>query len=463
MLEPLDALLFKGDAEPATRAVMTAALVLERTPDAARLSAAFERATRLVPRLRQRVTAPLLPFRTAEWVTDESFDLDYHLRRTAVAGDRSLRTAIQTASAVSTAPLDPARPLWEATLVEGLEDGRAVLLLRAHHALADGVRALDMLAGLLDLEPDPPEHLVPALPPTSSSGSLGSLARTLLGAPWSLVQATPRRATRLADAALRATLTPAEAVDGAAGYLQSLTRLVDSGGATSSPLLRGRSRHRQFAALEVPLSGLSAAARAAGCTVNDGFLAGLLGGMRRYHDELGAPSGDIPLALPIDLSAGRPGVAGNRFSAAVIPGPASALDPRERMRQVHGLVAARRAERGLDVVDRIAPLLRQLPARWAVSGLAAHARRVDVQASNLVGVDCPTYLAGTRVERVHAFGPLPGVPLMVVLLSYDGTCSLGFTIDPAAVTEPALLVDCVRTSFDELMTGHAKATVAIAA
>lgn len=83
--------------------------------------------------------------------------------------------------------------------------------------------------------------------------------------------------------------------------------------------------------------------------------------------------------------------------------------------------------------------------------MGAHARRVDLQASNLVGPPCPLYLGGQRVERFYAFGPLPGVAAMAVLVSYDGVCTIGFTLDPAAVTDVALFLDCVRDAFDELL------------
>ena len=117
---------------------------------------------------------------------------------------------------------------------------------------------------------------------------------------------------------------------------------------------------------------------------------------------------------------------------------------------VHDLVAARRAEPGVDAPLRLAPLLHQVPARLATTALTAYARRVDLQASNIIGPDCAVYLAGAKVDRFYAFGPLPGIPLMAVLVSYEGICTVGFTIDPAAVTDPELLLDSTRTAFCDL-------------
>jgi diacylglycerol O-acyltransferase len=192
-------------------------------------------------------------------------------------------------------------------------------------------------------------------------------------------------------------------------------------------------------------------AKAGSATVNDVFLAGLLGGMRRYHEACGAPIDDIPISFPIDVSGAEAPESGNHFSAAVMPGPSSEIDPVGRLQAVHQLVASRRAEPGVDAAVRLAPVLHQIPSWIASAGLNAYSRRVDLQASNVVGPDCPVFLAGAKVHRFYAFGSLPGVPAMAVLVSYVGTCTIGFTLDPAAITDPELFVQLTRESFDELL------------
>jgi diacylglycerol O-acyltransferase len=455
-LLPLDALLLKGDADPSTRAVMTGALLLQGLPAPDRLRAAFAAATQAVPRMRQRVVTPL-PMGLAHWVTD-NVDLDYHVRRVGVPAGASLASALGIASAVVNAPLDPARPLWEATVVEGLEGGRSLVLLRAHHAIADGIRALEILAALLELEPDAARPAGPQLlePPRrrfslSLSAARGASRQALVSS-YDASRAASTLARQLAS-------RPTETLSQGAQYVASVARLFSTSGATPSPVLRDRSRVRRLAALEAPLDELRTSAKSAGCKVNDAYLAALLGGFRIYHEELGEPVADLPLALPI----GRPGamLGGNNFDAAVIRGPASVAEPVERMQLVRDAVTRRRAEPAVDVVTRLAPVLQQLPSSLAVGGITAHGRRVDLQASNLVGAPVPMYLAGERVERIFAFGPLPRVPVMSVLLSYDGTCTIGITLDPAAVTEPSLFIDCLRRGLDEVLEGRARATVAV--
>lgn len=451
LVAPLDALLLKGDADPSTRAIMTTALVLSAPPDAARLHEVFERATHAVPRMRQRVKRSWAMISRNEWAVDEKFDLGYHVRFVGAPGDGSLSAALSMASYGSTAPFDRARPLWDAMLVEGLSDGRAVLILRAHHAIADGVRAIHMLANLLDLEPNPPAA-EPPLAAKIPAARTATLADELARGTAQAIVTRQQRVEWLASATLRFATQPTSTLAKTAAYAKSALRTFDNGGAKASPLLRARSRARRFETLEFPLDALRRAAKTNSATVNDAFLAGLLGGFARYHDTFGQPVQDIPLSLPMNVSDGDATNGGNHFSAAVIPGPATLIDPVERIRSVHAMVAERRSEPGADAAVRLAPLVHQIPSWLAAAGMTAYAQRIDLQASNVIGPPCPTYLAGTKVDRFYGFGPLPGIPVMVVLISYDGVCTMGFTIDPASVVDPGLLVTCVRESFDELMS-----------
>ncbi len=449
LVAPLDALLLKGDADPTTRAIMCAALVLAGTPEPARLTHAFERASRAVPRMRQRVTTSGWPLGRAKWVPDDAFDVGEHIRRVGAPGDTSVEAVLDMASESATSPFDPARPLWDATLVTGVAGDRAVLLLRVHHAIADGVRALHMLANLLDLEPDPATEDLVTL---EQRGSGFKAARDhVVRTSSQTVLTSQHRANSLARLMVGGTFRPVETVSTAASYANSALRTYGHGSADPSPLLRARSRARKFATLEFPLSDLRRVAKAHAATVNDVFLAGLLGGMGAYHESHGVVVTDLPVAFPIDVGGEQSIDSGNHFSAAVISGPCSVSDPVGRLEAVHELVVSRRAEPGVDAPLRLAPVLHQAPTWLTAPTLKAYARRVDLQASNIVGPDCAVYLSGTKVERFYAFGPLPGIPVMAVLVSHEGICTLGFTVDPAAVTDLAGLMDCTRTSFADLM------------
>ncbi len=443
----MDVLMLKGDTDPRTRAVITGVLTLDGVPEWPVLLAAFERACRGVPRMRQRVLKPSLPGLPPEWAEDPEFDLGYHVRRVGAPGVGSLAEVLDLAASISTAPLDAARPLWEALLVDNLADGSAVLVLRAHHAVTDGLGAVAILAALLELSPDGDAEVPQAAGPDVSGRSLRDLLQHGSTKPLRLAL---RRSRRILELSARTMRSPQVALSSTARVGGSLQRMFARPIGEPSELLRGRSRRRVFRTLEMPLEDLRAAGKAVACTANDAYLAGLFGGFRRYHEELGATVGDLPFALPLNIRTEGDTSAGNHISVGRLPGPAWIEDPQDRIRAVHQLVAELRTEPALHVIDSVAGVLQHVPSVLAVRGLNAHAQQVDLHASNVLGAPFPVYLAGRRVLRMIPFGPLSGVPVMTVLLSYDGTCAVGVTIDPAAVTDPDLFMRCLEEGFQEV-------------
>src|SRR4051794_37044262 len=179
-MDATDYLLFRADRNPRSRAVMLGIEYLERSPEWDRLTEAFERASRVAVRLRQKVVVPALPSRSPCWVTDPDFDLTYHLRRVRLRAGATHREVLDFAERMIQAPLDPGRALWEAVLIEDLEDGRAALLTKQSHAVSDGIGGVQMAEQLFDLEPDPPRRPMPPIPPPETISSL-DLAREGIG------------------------------------------------------------------------------------------------------------------------------------------------------------------------------------------------------------------------------------------------------------------------------------------
>ena len=155
-LGPVDYLLHRGEANPRTRSGIIALEILDTTPDWDRFRSRFENASRRVLRLRQKVVVPTLPTAAPRWVVDPDFNLDFHVRRMRVAEPGSLRQVFDLAEVMVQSPLDIARPLWTATLIEGLADGKAATLLHLSHAVTDGVGSVEMFAQIYDLERDAP-------------------------------------------------------------------------------------------------------------------------------------------------------------------------------------------------------------------------------------------------------------------------------------------------------------------
>jgi hypothetical protein len=236
----------------------------------------------------------------------------------------------------------------------------------------------------------------------------------------------------------------------AVGFAGSARRVLGPPPVPPSPLLRRRSLVSRTHVLEVPLADLRAAAKAAGGSVNDAYLAALSGGLGRYHQALGVPLDELPLALPVSLRTADDPAAGNRITGVTIAAPVGEPDPAQRIRLVREQVIARRAEPALDVLARIAPVLSLLPDA-ALETVTARITPPDVQASNVPGYGQETFLAGARVDRQYGMGPLPRVAMMAVLISRAGICTLTVRYDTASFIAPDELEKGLQLGLDEVI------------
>ncbi len=468
-MAPLDALLMHGDADPRKRSSLVGLCLLDSSPEWPQLVATVERATRRIPRLRQRVVSPLLPISRPYWVEDPDFEIDYHLRHVRIPHPGGFKELVTLTELAAMTPLDPARPLWELTLVEGLRSPQspgegAALLWKFSHALGDAVGVLQIALSLFDLDAqvgweddlaEPPESPVRGVKSRS-----GLLRDRLVELPIDLTADAFRAGMWVAGASLRAAADPGRAAGQVLSFARSMRRLVTPPDAAPSPALRQRGTKRRLLVHEVPLDTLKQAGRAAGGSVNDAYLAAVLGGMRRYHEAIGVAVDRLPMAVPVY---GRPGTAtgltaaaagnspgGNHFSAVRFSAPVADEDPASRMQEVGALVAAGREEPALGVADTLARVFARTPA-VLLNEIARQQGQLDMQASNVAGFPGPVYLAGSAVEGMFSFGPTPGVAVMFVLLSYNGTCGIGVTLDEAAIEDPELFARCVAEGFDEVL------------
>jgi diacylglycerol O-acyltransferase / wax synthase len=449
-LSPVDYLLYRGEAAPATRSAFCDVEILDRPADWARLREALDRASRVVVRMRQKVVIPLLPVTSPRWVIDPDFDLDYHLRRVALPAPGTLRQLLDLAEVTLQSALDTSRALWEALYVEGLEQGRAALVMKLSHAITDGLGGIALFEQIYDTEREPEPRPMPPLPvPRDVSGEdllrsgLEHLPEAALSSYWKMLGGVAGTAGRLIR-------QPGDTVADTIGFAGSALRMLGGLPADPSPLLRRRSLVSRTHVLEVPLADLRRAAKAAGGSVNDAYLAALCGGLGRYHEALGVPVDALPLALPVSLRTGDDPASGNRFAGVTIAAPMSEPDPAERMRLIRYQVIARRGEPAIDVIGRLAPVLSILPDA-ALLPIAGRITSADIQASNVPGYAEETFLAGAKVERQYGMGPLPRVAMMAVLISRAGTCTVTFRYDMASFAVPDQLEKCLQLGFDEVI------------
>jgi diacylglycerol O-acyltransferase len=219
-----------------------------------------------------------------------------------------------------------------------------------------------------------------------------------------------------------------------------------------SPLMTGRSLSVHFDTLSLSLEEAKAAARAAGGRLNDAFLAATAAGLRRYHEELDAPTASVRLSMPINIRDEEGADAtGNHFAPARFALPVDIDDPAEAMATIRDLVAAQRSEPALALVDPMSGVLNRLPTSVTTSLFGAALRGVDVVASNVPGAPIDLFTAGSRVQSMFALGPMAGSAVNLTLLSYLDQIHIGINLDPAAVTEPDRFLACYRAGWDEVL------------
>jgi len=449
-MNALETLMWRIEDDPRLRSTISGIEVLDCTPDWDRFVAAADWGTRMAPRFRQKVVEPALGIGNPCWVTDPYFDLHYHVRRIRLPEGGGWPALFSAAEQVAMTPFDRARSPWESVLFEGLPGGRAAHMLKMHHSTTDGMGSVLLFSQLHSrtreanpAKPQPPPP--PPERPTPTGLLLDQLARDMRAIPGLL---------RHAGGALWALVHPLTTAAAAVRFWSSMARVAADPHATGSPLLRGRSLSWRFMALDVAFDDLHAAARAADASLNDAFVAALLGAFRLYHEAFGQPVETIPMAIPISVRRDDDAAGGNRIAGARFAGPVAIADPRARMRAIGPLVRGLRNEPAIAGVSILAPALARLPAALLSAIAGGLTKSNDLQASNVPGLREDLYLAGARIERVYAFGPLPGCASMITLNSHRETCCVGANVDPAAITEPALFAECLVGGFAEVLSLH---------
>lgn len=448
-LGAFDLLMHRGEANPRTRSGIMALEILDTAPNWERFRTRFENASRRALRLRQKVVVPTLPTAPARWVVDPDFNLDFHVRRVRVPQPGTLREVLDLAEVILQSPLDISRPLWTATLVEGLEGGKAASLLHLSHAVTDGVGATAMFAEIYDLERNPPPRPEPPVPLPEDLTPNDIMREGIGHLPAAIADGVSEAVMGGLALLGRVVGSPGTAVFDAMDYLRSGSRVVRRA-APPSPLLRRRSLSTRSEAIEMALGDLHRAAHAAGGSVNDAYLAGLCGTLRLYHEALGVPIGTLPMAVPVNIRADADPAGGNRFAGVNLAAPVGIADPAARIQKIRKQMTSRREEAAIDILSVVAPMLTLLPdpVLEAMSGAVIAS---DVQASNVPVYPGDTFLAGAKVLRQYGIGPLPGVAVMVVLVSRGGCATVTARYDRAAIEDPQLFAQCLRMGFDEVL------------
>jgi HAD superfamily hydrolase (TIGR01490 family) len=453
-MNPLETAMWRAEsADPRLRVNVSLLELLDPAPDWDRVLAAHEWASRMVPRMRQRVVEPAFALGTPTWVTTGDLDLSRHVHRVRLPAPGSLRQLLDVVQEFAAAPFDRARPLWHALLVEGLADGRAGYAVKSHHSVTDGLGAVQLMMRLhsrtAEHDPQRPEPPVPAAAEASRAGLLA-------GQVADAARFAPAAALRQGIGVLGAVARPWEAASRTAGRALDAARWAGQAAAapSGSALLAQRGGSWHFDLIDLPLNELRTGAKAAGGSLNDGLLAAVIGGFRHYHERLGAPLDRLTVGFPISLRTQDDPQGGNRFTGARFAAPMAERDPAARIAAVRQFVLNARtaSAAAADAVPAaLAPALGWLPAPviGVVSGLLTSTN--DVQVSSIPGVPYPVYMAGSRITHMYPFGPLPGCAAMITLISHDGGCCIGINTDTSAIADPTGLTDDLRAGLDEIV------------
>jgi diacylglycerol O-acyltransferase / wax synthase len=430
--------------DPVMRSTIIGLLVLDNAPDWDALTARFDRASRNVTVLRQKVIEGPLGYEAPRMVIDTDFDLSFHLRRFRMPARARWADVMEECRRQSMTDFDRDRPLWRITVLEGLPDGKAAVIVKLHHAIADGQGAVMLGAALFDFTeetPDlgemPPEPTGQELDRTSFvdvmvRDNLGWVARTASDVISGLGPATM--------AAMRDPAGMAQRVINTAGSILRFTKIPLG---PLSPLMTARSINYHFDTFDVAFADIRAEAKRNEATANDVFLSAIAEGLGEYHRRMGKPVDKLRVNMPISLR--KPGGDGmdNAVSIARFELPVAHMSSPDIMKEVGELVRRWRAEPALALTDELAELSRVIPPEL----ISAVAQASDLTASNVPGVPVPVWLAGARVLRMYPLVATIGAAVNVTMLTYNGTASVGVSTDDAAVDDREELIRCIRLGF----------------
>ena len=466
-MSDFEALMWRVEKDPWLNPSGGVIVVCDRPPDVDDYRRRIAHAVAEIPRLRERVVPGVGRLSPPRWAPDPEFDLDNHVRHVALPAPGTLRQLYDLAARLMQDPFDRTRPLWLFVIVDGLEGGRGAMFAKLHHTIADGYAALRLAELYLTLERDAPpppevdlERVVresrEADPAASQSGgglgglgsSVGATARHLWGRQlgWArraageiiLWGADPRRPM---DGASRAVAT--------VGHVRS--QVGSSGGVPGgSPLWRGRSRHRHFDVIRVPLDSMRASAKTLGGTVNDVFVTGAVLGAIRYHERREAPLDALNISFVVSTR-GTGGADTNAFAPTRVQVPAGPMTVEERFAAIRTLLAAgREGARTGGAMGSVAGLANLLPTSLVTGMARSQTAHMDFATSNIRGSPIPTYVSGARILWTGTLGPVAGTAFNITAMSYDGSFDMGLHVDPVAVGDCDDLRRCIEAGFEEL-------------
>jgi diacylglycerol O-acyltransferase / wax synthase len=411
----------------------------------------------MTPRYRQKLAFPRFEMGRPMWVDDPSFNLEYHVRHTALASPGSYDQLLKLTGRIYSQRLDRSKPLWETWLVEGLSRGgaegaaRFALITKTHHSMIDGIAGVDLASVLFDLEPVPrqvdPEPWTPR-PQPSDAELIADGVRDAIKAPLGLAQR-----------AIGAVQQPGRAIRNAREAAEGVGEVLWAGmnPAPDLPLNVPIGPHRRVDRVHAQLSDLKLIKTELGGTVNDVVLAVVAGALRSWLRSRGVRTEGLELRglVPVSIRAeDERGEGGNRIAAMRGPLPVYVDDPVQRLRVVSEAMAGIKDSKQALGAEVIAGLTGFAPPTILAqaSRLNFSTRLFNLIVTNVPGPQFPLYLLGRELQEIVPLAFLPEDHAMAIaIMSYNGGVDFGLLGDYDAMPDLDFMADAIDESLRELL------------
>jgi diacylglycerol O-acyltransferase / wax synthase len=405
----------------------------------------------LLPRCRQKLVDVPLGLGRPVWVDDPDFDIGKHLIRLSLPKPGTRDQLISLVEALHARRLPRDRPLWEIYLIGGLEDAKTAIYAKLHHAMVDGISAVELGLVLLDLDPD--GALTPHVPNAPEPGPVpvpADLLATAARQTAADLAAGGIQALRSGPALLRG------AVDGmtTARVAGSVLRLLRA--APSGPLNGRVGQGRRVACVRLPLGEVKEIKNRLGGTVNDVVLAIVGEAVSHYLDRHGVDADGMRYRVLVPVSVRGQGdrSMGNQISGVMLDVPVGPMDPHRRLWAVGHGMSTNKQEGRAGAADQLvaASNLSPAPLNAMMSKIGmTNQRIINMVVSNVPGVQMPVYAAGSRTLEMYPLLPLaPNTRLVVCVLSYNNQLNIGLVADRNSVPDLHVVEDGIRNGFQRL-------------
>ncbi|MFN2466000.1 MAG: wax ester/triacylglycerol synthase family O-acyltransferase [Candidatus Dormibacteria bacterium] len=404
----------------------------------------------LMPRYRQKVAFLPMNVDLPVWQDDEKFDINHHVKRAALPGKGDKKELSNFIERVFSRQLDRRHPLWELYYVEGLDGDRWALLSKTHHALVDGLSALELATVLMDTSADyhPPAE-GSKWRPEKETGTLGMIFKGLqdrVAAPAGIVRSAVEAASNPGRLAA--------ALGEAAGALAVVSRELST---PEGPLNGPTGPTRTYWYSRFKLEEFKEVKQAFGGTINDVVVGVVSGGLRKYleiHDE-DVDNLEVKALMPVSLRDEKQKTAlGNVLSMMIVGLPVDEPFPAARMRKAKANIDRLKKSKqalGADILLKL--------AGFAPSTLHAMVARVSLRTmnyntivTNVPGPQWPLYTLGCQLQMAMPIAFLyEGQQVATAIFSYLGALNFGYIADRSAFPDLPRLAECMEESFAELL------------